>query len=88
MKVGKSRKTCLINYTWPISCHWLLIPSGVDTNTHTDTHIPTCEQKPFQETRHVRPSAVHAWFKKSKEKSLKTSQGQTKLKVVDKSAVK
>ena len=32
-----------------ISCHLLLIASGVDT--HTQTHIPMCEQKQFQETK-------------------------------------
>ena len=32
--------------------------------THRDTHIPTCKPKKFQETRHVQPKAVRAWFKK------------------------
>ena len=37
-KVIKSRgshKTC---FTLPISHHWLLMPSGADTQTHTHTH--------------------------------------------------
>ena len=35
-----------------ISRHWLLMPLGVDTDTHISMHEP----KQFQETRHMRPS--------------------------------
>ena len=33
----------LTNHTWPISHHWLFMPSGADTDTdaHTDTHTNT-----------------------------------------------
>ena len=31
----------------------------------TQTHIPTCESKQFQEIRHARPLAMHTWFKNS-----------------------
>ena len=37
------------------------MPWGVDTHTHT--HIPTHEQKQFQETRSIRPSSARTWFK-------------------------
>ena len=49
-----------------ISCHWLLIPSGMDTQTDRQTHIPTCDHEPKQlkETRCARPSAMYIWFKK------------------------
>ena len=47
-----------------ISHHWLLMPSGqTHKQTHRHTHIPMCEPKQFQETRHARPLAVRAWFK-------------------------
>ena len=60
LKAGKSCGTCLTNRTWPISCHWLLMPLGADTQTHTHTHTDT----QFQETMHTWPLAVQAWFKK------------------------
>ena len=49
---------------YTISCQWLLMPLGVDTQTHT--HIPTREPKQFQETRHTRPKATRAWFENVK----------------------
>ena len=41
LKAGKSRKTRLTNRTRPISRHWLLMASGVDTHTHTYTDART-----------------------------------------------
>ena len=41
----------------------LVIDSLGGGHTHRQTHIPTREQKRFQETRRVQPSAAHAWFK-------------------------
>ena len=37
------------------------MPSGADTQT--DTHIPMCEPKQFQETRRAQPNT---WFKNCK----------------------
>ena len=54
----KSCKTCLTNHTRPISPHIMPLVinalSGKQTDRQTDTHIPTHEQKQFQETRHAR----------------------------------
>ena len=57
----KSLKSALSGYYACVSCDLLLMPSGADTQT--DTHIPTCKHKRFQETRLAQPSAMHAWFK-------------------------
>ena len=61
----KSHKTVLSGYYTCVSRDLLLMALGVDTHTHTHIHIyiPMREQKRFQETRHKRPLAAHAWFK-------------------------
>ena len=51
MKSRESCKTCLTNHTRSILCHWSLMASG------TDTYIPTCEAKQFQETDVHQPEA-------------------------------
>ena len=71
IKKRKSHKTTLSDYYACVSHDLLLMPSEVDTHTHA--HIPTHEQKRFQETRHARPKATHAWFKKRHIPCLKKS---------------
>ena len=44
-----------------ISRHWLLMPLGADTHTHTC--VPTRKPKQIQETRCTWPSTVHACLK-------------------------
>ena len=63
----KSCKTVLFGYYACVSCDLLLMALGMDTHTHT---YRWREQKQFQETRHARPSAARAWFKKSEERIL------------------
>ena len=62
----KSCRTGLTNHTRPISHHITpLVINALRSDTHTQTHrhILMCQQKWFQETRHVWPSAVWTWFK-------------------------
>ena len=63
---GNELKSCrmgLTHHTWPILC--CITPLVINSfgDEHTNTHIPTHEQKRFQVTRHVRPKAMHTWFK-------------------------
>ena len=51
----------LTNHTWPISHYIMPLAinlSEADTDRQTDTHIPMCKQKQFQETRHGRPATM------------------------------
>ena len=63
MKRKSLLKTALSGYYACVSHDLVIMASGVDTQT--DTHIPTCKQKRFQETRLAWPSATRNWFKNS-----------------------
>ena len=53
----------LTNHTQPISHH--IMPLAINAlRADTQTHIPTCQQKQFQETRHMQPVAACTWFNK------------------------
>ena len=61
MKSRKIHKPCLTDLTWSISHHWLLMPSGADTQTHgyTDTQTETYTDRQTQTDRH-RQTHTHA----------------------------
>ena len=60
MKKRRCHKTALSGYYACFSRDLLIIPSGTGTHTHIHQRSRT---KRFQETRRVRPSATHTWFK-------------------------
>ena len=56
MKKQRCHKTSLSGYYTYFSYDLLLMPSGVDTHTHTQTFVD-------KTISHVRPSATRTWFK-------------------------
>ena len=56
----------LTNHTWPISCHWLLMVLGADTQTQTHTLAHTHTHTDVQTKTILKNQlrATQAWFKK------------------------
>ena len=65
LKAGKSRKTCLTNYTQPISHHMmpLVITALEGRHIHRHTHTYQRMNKNDFKEPHKWPSAVCTWFK-------------------------